>query len=275
MPVNQRQSRLVFEKLSRQLTKLCSKPAAQNVHKFRTYSRRVEALLIELVPNPGGNDKKVLKILADLRRKAGRERDVEIQMSALRNLKLPEAARHKAQLLAALGEERARRQKKLEAAFDTKSTRELRKRLKRAAADVKIANGQPLTAARRLLAELPSDHAPISEKVLHQYRMIGKRARYLAELAGRDPEARRVVEELKKMQDAIGDWHDWWKLTQRAEQMLGDVPRSPLVAALGNITRAKFRLAVDALVETRKTLSAGKPHPVSPVRKAKAASAVA
>jgi len=168
-------------------------------------------------------------------------------------------------LLAALSEERARRQKKLETAFDRKNTRELRKRLKRAEAGLELSNAQPLAAALRLLAELPADHAPLSEKVLHQYRIIGKRARYLAELAGKDAEAQQVVASLKRMQDAIGDWHDWWKLSHRAEQLFAGT-RSPLVTALANITRAKFRIALNTLVETRNSIAAGKLH-LAPVRR--------
>jgi CHAD domain-containing protein len=248
---------MIFEKLSRQLRKLESRPSSQNVHKFRTYSRRVEAVLLELVTKPGRNDRKLVKLLEKLRRKAGRERDLDIQTALLRNLKIPEVARQKTQLLAALGEERIARQKKFESAFDKKTAQGLGKRLKRAEDEIEITSGQPLKAALRLLGELPSG-ASLTEKVLHQYRITGKRARYLAELDGKVPEAQRLVEQLKWMQDVIGDWHDWWKLAQRAEKLFGGVPRSPLVAALGNITRAKFRQAVEALAATRTELAAGK-----------------
>ena len=263
MPVNEKHSRALFAKLIRQLKKLGAKPALDSVHKFRTASRRAEALLSDLVPKPGRNDKKLVKMLQRLRRKAGRERDLEVQSTLLRNLKIPELTRQKSQLLAALGEERIRRQEKLESACDKETRRELRKRLKRAADNISISEGEPLKAALRLLGELPSDHAPLTENLLHQYRITGKRARYLAELAGKDPQAQRVVEQLKRMQDAIGNWHDWWKLTQRGEQMFGGVQGSPLVAALGNITRAKFRQAVDALAQTRVELVLRKPVAIS------------
>jgi CHAD domain-containing protein len=282
MPVKPKYSRPVFQKLSRQLKKLESRPTSESVHKFRTYSRRVETLVLELVPKPGRNYKKLLKLLAKLRDKAGRERDLDVQIALLRNLKVPEVARQKAQLLAALGEERARRQAKLEAAFDKATVRELRKRLTRASDEIVISEGEPLKTALRLLAELPADHAPLTERMLHQFRITGKRVRYLAELGGKDPEARRVVELLKRMQDGIGDWHDWWKLTQRAERLFGDVQGSPLVAALRNITRAKFRQALDALAQARRELAAKKPLLVdaatgrkAPDRQPKAVAAVA
>ena len=49
------------------------------------------------------------------------------------------------------------------------------------------------------------------------------------------------------MQDRIGDWHDWLQLTARAQKLLGGPSDSALVAALRNITRAKYRLAVEGI----------------------------
>jgi hypothetical protein len=61
------------------------------------------------------------------------------------------------------------------------------------------------------------------------------------------------------MQDAIGDWHDWAQLAARTEKQFGGVQDSALVAALRNVTRAKFRHAVNTLMETRATLVGKKP----------------
>ena len=94
---------------------------------------------------------------------------------------------------------------------------------------------------------------------MHQYRIAGKRARYIAELAGDNPQARSVVEQLKHMQDVIGDWHDSLKLTERAEELFGGVLDSGLVAALRNVTRAKFHQAFEVLISTRAALSGKKP----------------
>src|SRR6202050_5067689 len=112
MPVDQKRSRFVFRKLGRQLTKLAAKPAPESVHKFRTSSRRVEALLDEL-DAADRNSTKLLKLLARLRKKAGRVRDLDVQIGSLRNLKVPEGATHKAQLIRTLTEERLRRGEKM------------------------------------------------------------------------------------------------------------------------------------------------------------------
>jgi CHAD domain-containing protein len=163
-------------------------------------------------------------------------------------------------LLRTLAEERNRREKKLAKTFDPETIGELRKRLKRAAGNAEIPkNTDPLGVAMRQLAQLGRDHAPLTEKTLHQYRIVGKRARYLAELAGKIPEAERFVDQLKRMQDVLGDWHDWLKLTQRAEELFGGVQDSALVAALRNVTGAKFRQGVHVLSETRAALAVKKP----------------
>jgi len=252
MPIDKKLSRLILEKLDRELGKLGRKPAPERVHKFRTNSRRVEALLSEVALSHQGNDAKLLKRLARLRKKAGRLRDLDVEIAALRALRFPQANGHKSQVMGALVKERAKREKKLAKASDRAAIDQIRKRLRRSAKSLALpANREPLALTLRKLRELSRNGAPLTEKVLHQYRIIGKRARYIAELASDDPSAKRVVDQLKHMQDVIGDWHDWLKLSQKAEKILGGVRDSPLVAMLRNVTQAKFRQSVEAVREIR------------------------
>lgn len=256
MPIDAKRSRLAFQRLARELTKLERKPAPENVHKFRTNSRRVEALVMELVEEPHRNDEKLLKLLARLRKKAGRVRDLDVQILCLRNLKIPQGNGHKAQFLETLVQERAKRERKLAKAFDHKTAADIRKRLRRTASEISIPkNTEPLSLTLNRLAQLGRGQDPITEKILHQYRIVGKRARYIAELAVHDPRTARLVEDLKKMQDVIGDWHDWLKLTQKAEKLLGNSRDSALVAMLRNVTQAKFRQSLDAVAELRTALA--------------------
>jgi CHAD domain-containing protein len=259
MPIDLKRSRLVFQRLARELTKLAKHQAPESVHKFRTNSRRVEALLGEVVPQLDRNDKKLLKLLSRLRKKAGRVRDLDVEISSLRSLKIPEGNGHKSEFVAALVQERAKHEQKLGKAFNRKTTDEVRKRLKRAVSDIDIPKDtEPLKLTLNKLAKLGRDHVTLTERTLHQYRIIGKRARYIAELADHDAEAKRVVDQLKHMQDVIGDWHDWLKLTQKAEALFGGVRDSALVAMLRNVTQAKFRQSVDAVAETRAAFSSKK-----------------
>ncbi|MGZ4732942.1 MAG: CHAD domain-containing protein [Terriglobales bacterium] len=258
-------TRATFRKLSRQLSKIAAKPAPEDVHKFRTSSRRVEVLVSDLAERHNGNDKKLLKLLARLRKKAGRVRDLDVQSAALSSLKIPEQAVRKSQLMRTLAEERSQREKRLAMSLDRKTVAEVRKRLKRAAASLEIPrNADPLALARQKLNTLEVDQGGVTEQTLHQFRIAGKRARYIAELAGKNAEATRLIALLNHMQDVIGDWHDWVQLAERAENLFGGVQESALVAALRNVTRAKFRQAVNTLTETRAALAGKKPASITP-----------
>jgi CHAD domain-containing protein len=62
----------------------------------------------------------------------------------------------------------------------------------------------------------------LDEGNLHDFRKGAKKARYMAESGGDDPEAGLVGKALKKLQDEIGDWHDWLVLADEAHQALGE-----------------------------------------------------
>ncbi|HVW76597.1 MAG TPA: CHAD domain-containing protein [Alloacidobacterium sp.] len=57
---------------------------------------------------------------------------------------------------------------------------------------------------------------------LHDFRKGAKKARYIAESAAEDAHAIAVGKALKKLQDDIGDWHDWLVLADEARAALGD-----------------------------------------------------
>jgi CHAD domain-containing protein len=256
MPIAPNRSRLVFQKLERDLIKLSSKPRAETVHRFRTGTRRLQILLAELSPKLDRSEKKLLKQLGRIRKRAGKVRDLDVQLAALRSLKVPREPRRKTQLVNHLIELRRQQEKKLRQAADKATVREIRKRLKRAARRFKPeASRDPLAAARAMLSPLDHTTSPPTEAVLHQYRILSKRARYAAEFASPSPEAEKFIAELKVLQDALGDWHDWLTLRQTAIEDIGEVRESPLVAELHNVTGAKFRHAVAVLSRTRGKLT--------------------
>jgi CHAD domain-containing protein len=251
MSISPERSRLVFQKLEGDLLKLSSKLKPESVHGFRTGTRRVQTLLEELAPDRTRNDKKLLNLLRRIRKRAGKVRDLDVQLSALRSLKIPQEPRRKTLLLQSLLELRAQHEKRLRKALTKETTREIRKRLKRAAKDVKPGTlGDPLIVAQQMMARIARSQGPPTNEVLHQYRIAAKRARYAAEFAGKSREADEFIAQLKRAQDALGDWHDWLMLTQSAAKRLGDVHESPLVAELHNVSGAKFRHAAGALPST-------------------------
>lgn len=239
---------LVFRRLERDIVKLSSKQTAASVHNFRTGARRLQTLLEQLLPEHDRNQKKLLKMLSRMRKRAGKIRDLDVQLAALRSLKISQEPRRKTQLMQALIELRAENEKKLRKVLSKETVRDIRKRLRRAQKDLRLEKVRdPLRAAQEMLAAPPVSDGPPTEERLHQMRIVTKRARYVAEFAAQSPEADRLIAQLKRTQDALGDWHDWLTLTQTAAQRLGDVHQSPLVAVLHNLTGAKFRKAVSTL----------------------------
>ena len=260
LSIPQNQSRLVFERVNRSLGRLSKNMTPQNVHHFRTNGRRVEALIDQLSPETR-NKKKVLKLVAKLTKRAGKLRDIDVQIAFLNNLRVPDRQNHRAQLLELLGEEHARRARKLAKAADSATLQELRKRLRREQHAIKLDGIDPLRLA---LSSLPKpSQVPLTEKTLHAFRIGVKQARYLAELAGEAPKAKLFVDELKRAQDAAGEWHDAVKLKEKAEKRFGSASQSALVSVLQNISRARFRSASNALVTALTTLSQER-QPVKP-----------
>ncbi len=248
MSIASERSQLAFRKTDRALLKLSYAQNVESVHGFRTTSRRLQTLLEHVLPERDRNQKKLLKMLDRIRRRAGKVRDLDVQLSALRSLKVPQEPRRKTQLMQGLIELRAKHEKKLRKMLTKETIREIRKRLKRGAKEVQIETTRdPLKVARSMLKEVVRPVGPVSEDLLHQYRTVVKRARYAAEFAPKSPEAAQFIEQVKRLQDAVGNWHDWLTLTQSASKRLGEVNQSSLVAALHNITGSKFRHAVAAL----------------------------
>ena len=252
MSIAPKRSRVVFEKLEQDLVKLSTKPRAENVHRFRTGTRRLQILLGELSPKIERSQKKLLKMLGQIRKRAGKVRDLDVQLAALRSLKIPREPRRKTQLVNQLIELRGEQEKKLRKAVDEDTARELRKRLKRASKDFNPETSRdPLAVARGMLETIEHGDAPVTEPLLHQYRILSKRARYAAEFAESSVDGEKFIAGIKRIQDAIGDWHDWLTLTQTASNQLGEVRESSLVAELHNVTGAKFRRAVAVLSQMR------------------------
>src|ERR1017187_2227418 len=154
MSIAPERSKLVLWKMERAVLKLSSGQHAENVHAFRTTSRRLQTLLEEIIPDRDRNQKKLLKMLDRIRKRAGRVRDLDVQLAALRSLKVPQEPRRKTQLMHSLIELRAKHEKKLRKILTKGMIREIQKRLKRASRELKSgADLDPLTVARTMLAQ--------------------------------------------------------------------------------------------------------------------------
>lgn len=124
-----------------------------------------------------------------------------------------------------------------------------------------------LDAFARLASEMQVLHAGN----LHDFRKGAKKARYVAELAAQgDKHAAAIAKTLKKLQDEIGDWHDWLVLAQEAHTALGggatdlialieSEREKHFVAAMKTAAKLRGRLMGEWLATARK--------PATPVRR--------
>ena len=239
--------KLILRRMERNLVRLAEDPNREAVHDFRTTSRRLETLLDLLLPARDRNQQKLLKLLSRIRRRAGRIRDIDVQLAALRSFKVPQEPRRKTQLMHRLIDFRVQHEQKLAKLLKKKALIEGKRRILRASQSLHARSTRdPLVVANEIL-RATSTAGPLDDEILHRYRIAVKRARYAAEYAPRSAERDRFIAGLKQLQDALGSWHDWMTLTRTASQQLGDIEQSSLVAALHNVTRVKFRHAVAAL----------------------------
>lgn len=84
----------------------------------------------------------------------------------------------------------------------------------------KVSPDAALTALEAF-ARLASQMQQLDAGNLHDFRKGAKNARYMAESGGTDEQAEAVGKALKRLQDEIGDWHDWLVLAEEAHEALG------------------------------------------------------
>ncbi len=89
---------------------------------------------------------------------------------------------------------------------------------------------------------------------LHDFRKATKKARYVAESATEKGPYSSVAKALKRVQDAIGEWHDWLCLSEEARAALGkDAP--DLSAHLEREVERHFAAAMKTTQTMRARLS--------------------
>jgi CHAD domain-containing protein len=85
---------------------------------------------------------------------------------------------------------------------------------------------------------------------LHDFRKATKKARYVAESGAQGKRYSTVAKALKRIQDAIGEWHDWLCLAEEARTALGqDAPE--LTAAFEREVERHFIAAMETTLSMR------------------------
>lgn len=240
--------------------KILKKPKPSSIHDLRTTIRRVETVLATVGDGlPGAA--RLLKQIKRLRRRAGQVRDVDVQLAALRTVQARKS--DKKQVRGSLDKLRKKHVRKLVNCIEHELADGLNNHLKRAAKALTDApaerrhqtEGAALTAALKKFSALTQEYSSLNDKNLHEFRMACKRVRYTADADAGLPAADRAIQQLKRIQDAIGDWHDWLNLAQTAETVLDDGD-SPVLAAVLAARQVKLRAAFLVTADAKRQLFA-------------------
>jgi CHAD domain-containing protein len=235
--------------------------AEKAVHTVRTGSRRLEALLRKVLEDHRGaaglhrEAEKALKQLDTIRRLAGSVRDLDVQRKLAEETKDEMSARRSAAVRENVAKEyerldgylKRRRERGADALREGLTKRELKveRALERTAEEMKeLAANAPsaLVTARRWTQRSAAKMGELHAGNLHDFRKRTKAARYVAELQKESLAAKRFARELRGVQDAIGEWHDWELLSQVVKDVVGE--DSLMVGALMKKRDSSFRAAL-------------------------------
>lgn len=253
----------LMDRLRRLLEKAGEETQVETVHHLRTHIRRVESLLQALPAEPFKGQRKLLKRLKRLRRRAGRVRDLDVQLAALTSFSRNHAASAQQQLQRRLEQKRSRQAGKLRRRLAPSRLRKLQRGLQAAADHLQAAAQRVGPAARRRTAadvhrrflRMKRPLPALTDDEVHTCRIQCKRLRYRLEAMGDDARAHAMIAALKQIQDAVGAWHDWLTLTGNAEKLLPAKPAKVLVPALQQATARRRRQALRVMAAVREQWS--------------------
>lgn len=223
----------------------------KQVHSLRMAIRRFEAAMRALALDCNANEERLLRKLAELRKRTGKVRDLDVLTGNVANLKLSGEEQCQVELLEYLGAEHADRSQQLHS-FAVKHGESLRRRFKRTATYLntsaenitanETALGHTMMSELRLQRELTKP-VRLTEDNLHPYRLQIKELRYILEME-KDPADRVLIETLGQMKDAIGEWHDWQQLAILARDHLSHGSGCKLIPLLQETAQKKLKHAL-------------------------------
>ena len=264
--------RKLTDTLKKNLAKCAHDPDEDAVHDTRTGTRRIEATLeaalrdagLESSDGQGGISQAARsweRLLKTIRRAAAPVRDLDVQRKILKSLipvvegdiKIPVNEPESGlagqidkldDALKAEREDCASRLKKNAAKWAGKLDSHLevwtnsdRPRSRKSKTDA-------AATALDAFARLANQMRQLDAGNLHDFRKGAKKARYMAEQGGDDERAGAVGKALKKLQDEIGDWHDWLMLSDEAHKYLNE-EGALLITEIERMRDVHFEMAME------------------------------
>jgi CHAD domain-containing protein len=256
MTLLEKRSERLHGGLSSTLARLAHEIAPKRVHRLRTTIRRIESLIAFAEPEMGKKQEKALEQLAVLRKRAGRVRDLDVQLGLLGAIGNTSTAPDRKLLSDVLKRKRGKQIERLNGVVAKSKEQRFRPlfdalRAQSAAAPKLLdESAEPLERAKRTITELATEFAsPARGKAgaLHEIRIRLKKTRYLAELGEESAEQKEFLAMMKSVQDSLGAWHDWEELAKAAEKEFGDRMNCPLLVEVRALFAARRSDAVAAV----------------------------
>jgi CHAD domain-containing protein len=253
MPLNIDRIHKPVRKLRKFLKKAPKRPTPDAVHSLRTNARRLEITVDAFGLAFKGNERRLLRDLSRIRKRAGKVRDRDVLTAFASNLDVDGEQDCLVELLEHLRADRRKHAKKLRAVAKRYGPA-LRSRLKRSASHMEeliAANGNNVTATRPAeaaakaleLVQQLREPPRLNRKNLHPYRLKVKQLRYLLQLADH-ADQHEFVDKLGEVKDAIGEWHDVEELIVIAGDVLDHGSQCKLMAKLREISNKKYQHAL-------------------------------
>jgi CHAD domain-containing protein len=271
MSLLEKRNKELFEGLARTIARPALEVSPRSVHRLRLTIRKLESLVAFAHPDLGRKQRRALEDLVELRKRAGKVRNLDVQMDLLGTIANGSTARDRRKLTDLLERKRIRRAKHLRAHIKSLQDSKFLGHLDRVVADAagKFHEGalSPLTEARRQLTSLAMEYGTgdsVQPRLLHQVRIRLKMIRYLAESSAESPEQQRILISLKAVQDAIGSWQDWEELRGTAEKLFDERVNCPLLMEIRALRAARYAAATAAvaiLFSTDSSARERKQHP--------------
>lgn len=231
-------SKLARKRLERFATlfpKALVSDAPETIHDLRVASRRLQQVLRILLPDSESSAiQKLLRLPRKARRAFGACRNLDVSLALVEKqmTAAPTASLRQAwdAVKAWLEEKRAaeltRAREKLTRCNLIGYIVRVRKRLANIHREPPIAeelSERLCTAFAAWNDSLTSAQADPDVKTLHGLRIAGKRLRYRAESVAAlgDSSVHRIIQDLKTLQDELGDWHDRFVLRQYVAEFIG------------------------------------------------------
>jgi CHAD domain-containing protein len=271
MSLPQKRIEALAEDFSQSVSRLGREASAKNVDRLRIAARRFETLIAFLCPKLSKKQQRMLAELSELRKRAGKVRDLDAVADLLGSTGNGSAAMDRRDLRLMLHEKRERQARRLldaagrfEVAKLTEAILSVGRKNRPTSLDIQKKqeppekdteeNRNPLARARAELVCVMQEVAASSKtrpgelkpKRLHQIRVRMKDVCQLVEVAAPSQGQQRFLEQLKSFEDVLGEWHDWQILAKAAEKQFADRINCPLLVEIRAVVESKYAAAASA-----------------------------